>query len=62
MGQSADLRAQAQNKRRSAALARRIGPGLSLSQDRQMMLELSQELETEAARLDAEADALDRST
>lgn len=57
----ASLRAQALSKRESADLARRVGPGLSLANDRQLMVELSQELDAEAARLEAQADEIERS-
>ncbi len=54
----AELRARAASKRRSADLARRTAPGLMLAYDRAMMLELSQELDAEAAGLEARADEL----
>ena len=43
-----------------ANLARRVGPGLSLVEDR-MMRQQAQELEAEAAEVEAQAEALDRS-
>jgi hypothetical protein len=56
---AADLRADAEAKRRMAGIARRAGPGLSFAADRLMMLQHAQELEAEAAGLEAQADALD---
>ena len=58
----AELRAQAADKRSKATLARRTGPGLSLVQDRTMMQEHAQQLEADAARLEAQADAIDAET
>ena len=57
-----DLRAQAESKRHLADLARRAGPGLSVEQDRIMMRRHAQELDAEAAGLEAQADALERSS
>jgi hypothetical protein len=62
MQDAAALRAQAVSKGASAALARRTGPGLSLLRDRTLMLELSQELDVEAAGLDLRADEIERSS
>jgi len=59
---SAELRAQADTKYRAAAMARRVGPGLSVAHDRASMLHHAQELEKEAAALEAEADAMDART
>jgi hypothetical protein len=43
-----------------AAVARRVGPSLSLTSDRITMLQHAQELEAEAAGLEAQANALER--
>ena len=59
MKNPSELRALAEGKRASAALARRAGPRLSLAADQVVMLKLSEELETEAAGLDSQADALE---
>ena len=56
---AADLRAQAEFKRRLAATARRAGATLSREADRAMMVQRAQELEAEAAGLEAQADALE---
>jgi len=55
----ADLRAQAEFKRRLAATARRAGATLSREADRVRMLQHAQELEAEAAGLEAQAEALE---
>jgi pyruvate/2-oxoglutarate dehydrogenase complex dihydrolipoamide acyltransferase (E2) component len=57
---AAELRAQASRKRAMADMVRRVGSGLSVSSDRQAMLRHAQELEAEAAGLEARAEALDR--
>lgn len=54
------FRVEAATKRRQADLARRVGPGLSLEQDRKTMLREAQELEAEAAGLEAHAKTLER--
>jgi hypothetical protein len=56
----AELRAEAERKRHAAELARRTGPTMSLVQDRIKMLEHAIALEAEAAGLDAQADALEK--
>ena len=56
----ATLRTRARELREMAELCRRMGPSLSLPDDRTMMLQHAGELEAEAARLQAEADALER--
>jgi hypothetical protein len=60
MQDAAALPAQAVNKRASAALARRTGSGRSLLRDQTLMLELSRELDVEAAGLDLRADEIER--
>jgi hypothetical protein len=42
-----------------AATVRRVAPGLSLPADRVMLLQHAHQLETEAAALEAQADALE---
>jgi hypothetical protein len=59
MKDSAMLRAKAADKRRMAALARRVAPGLTQAQDRLSILRTAQEFESEAAELEAQADVLD---
>ena len=54
-----ELRAQAREKKRVAAMARRAGRALSTESDRAMMLRHATALEAEAAALEAEADALE---
>lgn len=54
------LRAEASRKRTMADMVRRVGSGLSIALDRQRMLRHAQELEAEAARLEAQAVSLDR--
>lgn len=61
MATGAELRSLARSKRRAAAVARRAGPSLS-AVDHASMIVHAQQLETEAAELEAEADALDRRT
>ena len=56
----AELRAEAADKYRTAALARRIGPSLSLAADRVSMHALAEQKEAEGAALVAEADAMER--
>lgn len=58
----AELRAQAVTKYRAAATARRVGPALSVAQDRASMLQHAEELEKEAAALESRADAVDART
>ena len=55
----AELRAQAQEKRRRAHRARELASGLSLDADRTSLLQHAQVLEAEAAGLEFQADALD---
>ena len=59
MSSGASLRKKAEEKRRMALVARRAGPGLSLSADRILMLQHAQEIEAEAAALEREADGLE---
>ena len=59
MTRQAELRAQATGKRSMATLARRTGLGLSLVEDRKMMQEHVRQLEADATRLEAQANALD---
>ena len=54
-----ELRALAKRKRHSAAVARRASPHLSFAEDWARMLWHAEELEAEAAELEARADALD---
>ena len=56
---AAELRTQAENKRRMASLARRAGSGLLLPEDRIMMRQHADGLEAETAGLEAQADAID---
>ena len=56
---ASELRALAKRKRHSAAVAHRASPHLSFAEDRARMLRHAQELEDEAAELEAQADALD---
>ncbi len=56
---ASELRALARRKRHSAAVARRASPHLSFAADWARMLRYAQELEAEAAELEALADALD---
>ena len=56
----AELRAQAADKYRTAEMARRIGPSLSLAADRVSMHTLAEQKEAEASALVAEADAMER--
>jgi hypothetical protein len=56
----ATLRTRARELREMTELCRRVGSSLSLPDDRTMMLQHAGELEAEAARLQAEADALER--
>lgn len=53
-----ELRAEARAKRRMADVARRVGPGLSSTRDRDLMLQHALELEAEAAGLEARAAVL----
>ena len=55
-----ELRAEARAKRQMADVARRVGPGLSITRDRDLMLRHAQELEAEAAGLEAQAASLER--
>ena len=50
-----ELTTAAERKRQLAAQLRRSAPGMSLPQDRRMLLEEAAQLEREADRLDAEA-------
>jgi hypothetical protein len=50
-----ELRMRATKKWRTARLARRLGPGLSVAGDRLSMLQYAEQLEVEAVRLEAEA-------
>jgi hypothetical protein len=59
MTRAAELRAQAAGNRRTAALARRVGPGLSIEQDRLMMQRHALELDAEASGLEVQADELE---
>jgi hypothetical protein len=43
-----------------ADVARRVGPGLSITRDRDLMLRHAQELEAEAAGLEAQAASLEQ--
>lgn len=54
----AELRAQADHKRQLSIIAHRVAPSLSLPEQAKMRQQ-AHELETEAASLDAQADALD---
>jgi hypothetical protein len=56
---AANLRALAEAKRQMAAIARQVGPVLSLAADRQMMREQERELLADAIHLDAAAAALE---
>jgi hypothetical protein len=62
MNKTADLQVQAEDKRHMANLALRAGPGLPLKYDRALMRQHAEELEAEAAGLEAQAVALERST
>ena len=55
----AELRAQAQGKRRRAQRARDLASGLSLDADRTSLLQNAQVLEAEAAALEFQADMVD---
>jgi hypothetical protein len=55
----ADLRELAAGKRRTAALARRLGPSLSVARDRVAMAQHAADLEAAALALDSEADAIE---
>ena len=55
-----ELRAEARAKRRMANVARRVGPGLPITRDRDLMLQHAVELEAEAAGLEAQAAALEQ--
>jgi hypothetical protein len=57
MSSAPRLRAHAQEQRDRAADLRRIGPTLSLADHRELMARHAAELEADARRLDAEADA-----
>lgn len=59
MQTAAELRAEAARKRRSADVARRAGPYLTLAADQESMRRLAQELEDEAGEAEAQADAID---
>jgi hypothetical protein len=54
-----ELRESAANKRRLADLARVAGRFTSKARDEKMMLQLANELEAEAAELDAQATAIE---
>jgi len=56
-----DIRALARSTRRGAEAARRAGPYFSTTKDRASMGRIAAHLEAEAADLEAQADALDRS-
>jgi hypothetical protein len=56
-----ELRKEAARKKQQAALARRLGPGLSVAGDRESMERHAMDMEAEAAALEAEADAVERS-
>jgi hypothetical protein len=55
-----ELRAEARAKRRIADVVRRLGPLSSSTRDRDLMLQHAQELEAEAAGLEAQATTLQR--
>ena len=55
----AELRAQAQRKRRTAQRARDLAAGLSMDADRTSLLQNAQVLEAEAAGLEFQADMVD---
>jgi hypothetical protein len=59
MDEAVKLRAQARSKFQLAATARRLGPGLTPTKDRESIAKFAQELEDDGATLTAEANALD---
>jgi hypothetical protein len=59
MASVADLRSEAKRKRETAEWAKRVGPGLSIAVDRELMLQHANDLEAEAASLEARAAALE---
>lgn len=56
------LRAQAIEKRNMADMLRRTAPGLSLIKAQEILLQHAQELDAEAARLEARVDYSDGSS
>ena len=56
------LRARAKQKRDMAASVRRVGPGMSIAKDREMMQQHATDLDAEADGLEARATALEGPT
>ena len=55
MSTSTELRAKASAKREEARVLRTIAPGMSLAGDRSLLTRQADQLEADAARLDAQA-------